>query len=251
MPNRVVTKELAEQIWTRLDSGEDCLDIVENLEVSERTVQRLRTASWMFESDRPGGGIILATGWSRRMVSELGGYWDRFKGSRVLHGDNRVPSKESPGHLSEKVVRPEEDQEGRQRESVELTVDIGSRSHHRLPGVTHPPSSAWTLDLTLTNPSLQFPVGIKAFVLEVERGVEGHILHHLGRDTRWSNSLVPFSSDALDESLRIEPVTTVKGKLRFLDTNSFILGEGPVGLTLMAERSDGHRTWYELGEMNI
>lgn len=76
--------------------------------VSERTVQRLRTAIKGFHNHRPDGEIAMATGWSRQRISELKGYWTEdlapqpldVEPSRQLWGQvrdqiNRKPSRES------------------------------------------------------------------------------------------------------------------------------------------------------------
>ena len=130
-----------------------------------------------------------------------------------------------------------------------LKVEFGSLSHSKRPGIYREYSSAWVLDVIITNASRTLPVGIKRFVLEITRGDESHILPHIGKDTYGSNEEVPFPDLALEESLRIEPVTTVRGKLRFLDRSPFGFNEGSVALILNVEKSDGQWNTYGLGEM--
>lgn len=75
MSNKVVTKELALLVWADLDGQKRPVEIAEERGMSERTVQRLRTAIKDFRNHRPDGEIMMATGWSRQRISELKGYW--------------------------------------------------------------------------------------------------------------------------------------------------------------------------------
>ena len=134
----------------------------------------------------------------------------------------------------------------------DLEVYVGSWSLTRRPGTVRDFSSAWTLHVTMTNSSRMLPVGIKCVVLEASRherkGVdEVHPLTHIGKDVEGSNRDVPFSDSALDKSFRIEPATTITGKLRFVDRVPFDPGTS-VALTLIVEESDGHRHTLELGD---
>ena len=72
MPNKVVTSDLAVEVWSRLDAEKNILDIVEALGLSERTIQRLSAAQSKFEAGRPRGEISRATGLSPDRISEPG-----------------------------------------------------------------------------------------------------------------------------------------------------------------------------------
>ena len=78
----------------------------------------------------------------------------------------------------------------------DLQVEVGPLSHSRRPGTIREYSSAWVIDITLTNSSQEFPVGIKRFVLETIRSgkeaEEVHILHHIGKDVQGSHGYVPL-----------------------------------------------------------
>lgn len=142
----------------------------------------------------------------------------------------------------------------RAQSTEDLEIHAGSWSHHaRLPGTVRPFSSAWTLDVTLTNSSRELPVGIKSFELETSREdgpelYEVHPLAHIGNDVGGSHQNVPFSDSDLDESVRIVPAMTIRGKLRFIDHVPFDPGTS-VALTLIVEESDGHRHKIELGNL--
>ncbi len=115
--------------------------------------------------------------------------------------------------------------------------------------------SIWTLDVTLTNTSRESPVGIKSFELEAsvpqKPGVEEvHALPHIGRDVEGSRQHVPFSDSALDESVRLEPAATVRGRLRFVDYVPFDRGTS-VALVLIVEENDGHLHKVDLGNTEI
>ena len=75
MPNKVVTNELTLLVWADLDEKKRPFEITEERRVSERTVQRLRTAIKCFQNHRPDGEIMMATGWGRQFISELKGLW--------------------------------------------------------------------------------------------------------------------------------------------------------------------------------
>jgi len=154
-------------------------------------------------------------------------------------------------HLGDNLKQSELQSRLGNEEEGSLRVDFGTLIHSKRPGVNYDYSSAWMLDITLTNSSRSLPIGIKSFVLEVSRFDEGHIMNHIGKDKYGSNQHVPLSDSDLDESLRIEPVTTVRGNLRFLDRFPFSLNAGAVTLVLIVEESGGQCHTYELGEMNI
>ena len=97
--------------------------------------------------------------------------------------------------------------------------------------------SAWVVDVHLTNPSKTLPVGMRNIRLEVIREDTTHSFPHLGNGTRGSSGLVQSPEAALPVAVRIEPVTTLSGKLRFFEWNGFI--EGKVKLDLILEESDG------------
>ncbi len=75
MATVVVTRELALLVWEDLEGQKKPVEIAAERGVSERTVQRLGTAITGFQNHRPDGEIAMATGWSRRRILELKGYW--------------------------------------------------------------------------------------------------------------------------------------------------------------------------------
>ena len=79
----------------------------------------------------------------------------------------------------------------------------------------------WVVDASLTNKSRHLPLAVMGFILRVTRGIEVHELPHLGRDTYGSHGEVPYADEALETRVRLGPVDTVDGKLRFLDPLPF------------------------------
>ncbi len=71
----VVTRELALLVWEDLEGQKRPVEIAEERGMSERTVQRLRTAIKDFQKHRPDGEIMMATGWSRQRILDLKRYW--------------------------------------------------------------------------------------------------------------------------------------------------------------------------------
>ena len=208
---------------------------------SERTLERYAQVAKGFREGLPLEELGKRTGWSPKYLGSIQCWWEDWQrseeGSRLLPENNVQESEEklTSAHVQESGLR----------------VDVGSQTHIRRPGINQDYSSAWVLDISLTNASRTLPVGIKSFVLDVTRGIEGHILNHIGKDIYGSNEEVPFPELALDETLRIEPVTTVRGKLRFLDRGPFSPIEGSVALALIVEESDGRRHTYGMGDRNL
>ena len=95
----------------------------------------------------------------------------------------------------------------------------------------------------------QYLLAIMSFVLEVSRGIEVHVLHHLGTDTYGSHGEVPFADQALERKVRLNPVESIDGKLRFLDHSPF--SPGQVELTLIVEASDGREIPLKLGPTDV
>ena len=96
---------------------------------------------------------------------------------------------------------------------------------------------AWVLDAHLTNPSKTLPIGVRNIRLEVTRDNETHVVPHLGNSTEGSSGEVRFPEAALPLAVRIGPVETLSGKLRFFE--GFGFAEGRVRLDLVFEEADG------------
>lgn len=232
-----------------LDESADVKSVIDKYKnktgwASARTLERYTQVRSLFLLKKRLEQAIEESDWGERRVSRV---WDWLT-NIYPSAEEGVPRRVGGDDL-DSGAPPERDQR-----TDDLEVHVGSWSHHaKRPGTVRDFSSAWTLDVTLTNSSRKLPVGIKTFVLEAIRlegpGVEHvHSLTHIGKDVEGSNQNVPFSDSALDDSVRIEPATTVKGKLRFIDDVPFD-PRTSIALTLIVEESDGHRYTLKLGEM--
>ena len=105
-PKRVVTRDLALNVWKMLNAGQSPVDIYRDLGVSDRTVQRLRTAQSKFEADRPRGEISRATGWTLNNISELSDYWKEFQRTRGCNEKGQLIVKGIAGTSDNNVLRP-------------------------------------------------------------------------------------------------------------------------------------------------
>ncbi len=91
----------------------------------------------------------------------------------------------------------------------------------------------WVLDVHLTNLSRTLPVGIRNMKLEIIRNNETHLTPHLGNSMQGSHGEVPFPDAALPLAVRLKPVETISGKLRFFEWAGFTSGR--VSLKLVFE----------------
>lgn len=96
---------------------------------------------------------------------------------------------------------------------------------------------SWVLDVHLTNLSRTVPIGVRNIRLEITKGDEVHSVPHLGESSEGWAEEVPNCEGALPVAVRIEPVETRSGKLRFLEQSGFT--EGRVNLVLVLEEADG------------
>ena len=105
---------------------------------------------------------------------------------------------------------------------------------------------SWVLTAHLTNASTTLPIGVRNMKLEVTRGYEVHIVPHLGVSTEGSSGEVPFHEAALPVAVRLKPVETLSGKLRFFERSGF--AEGSVRLDLVFEEADGQVHHHNIAE---
>jgi hypothetical protein len=243
-----------ERLCRDLDESVDVKSVIDKYKnktgwEGARTLGRYAQVRSSFLLGKTLGQSIEESDWGERTVSAVWNWLSKMYPSTEEEVPERVSEASGSGDDRRSVSTPERD-----HPTGDLEIHVGSWTQHaRLPGIVRHFSTAWTLDIIMTNLSRKLPVGIKSFELEASRKdgpelYEVHALTHIGKDVEGSHHNVPISDSDLNESVRIVPATTIRGKLRFIDHVPFD-PQRSVALTLIVEESDGHRHTLELGNM--
>ncbi len=243
-----VNREVAEAVWKAHNDGKSCPQIVTLTGLSQTSVSRLIRTRKAMERGQLDNEIVKKTGWSVGRVAQVRRWWIDSHASQE--------QKPSPEHEEGRAGLEEVPERGAERRpAVVLTeVETGIRVETPVRYYKAPPwpplypgagrACTWVLDVHLTNPSKILPIGIRNITLEVTRGDETHSLPHLGNSTAGSDGAVLFHEAALPVAVRLAPVETLSGKLRFFEWSGF--EEGRVRLDLVLEEADGQIHRHEV-----
>ena len=244
-----VNRRLAERVWAASEDGLRNAQIADRMRCSMKTVARVRSARTAFESGDTDKHIAGKTGWSERRVAQVREWWRSYAPARHV-GQTVRPGRGDTHDRSQAGLTPEEQVRGQLEGFAEpagegsgpVLMRVETPIFYRKVLPIHASTDdreawSWVLDVRLSNPSRTLPIGVRNIRLEITKGEEVHSVPHLGESREGWAEEVPFSEGALPVSLRIDPVETRSGRLRFFEPSGFTVGK--VKLVLVLEEADG------------